>query len=202
MNWNVEVHQMCSQNQFFECINVMLNCIKYFRIAQRKSLFDGYFSKSTASSLASTYCSAVGSFCETDSGFDDDYISTSGWTIMICRVPLSWSLTEASTSRKRREISPPPEDYDVTYNSGDFEFTDPSISTEEWNITWPTPSGITYSQAVGNCIKVLWDEAPYKSSCSKSLSQDDINAVIDKCVLDVQVYVIEFCWFILFSFFK
>ena len=162
-----------------------------YRIPKGKSLFDGYFQNSTVSSSASTYCSAVGSFCE--AGNDIDYLSsaTSEWTVIIVRVPLSWTVTVVITSRKRRETSAPPEDYDVTYNSGDFEFISPDNSTEEWNITWPTPSGITYSQAIGNCTKVLWDEAPYKSSCSKSLNQDDINAVIEKCVLDVQVvYVI------------
>ena len=65
---------------------------------------------------------------------DIDYLSsaTSEWTVIIVRVPLSWTVTVTITSRKRRDTASQPEDYDVTYNSNDFEFASPSNSTEEW----------------------------------------------------------------------
>ncbi|XP_070555084.1 von Willebrand factor D and EGF domain-containing protein-like [Ptychodera flava] len=69
------------------------------------------------------------------------------------------------------------------------EYSEKSDPTEErkWIPTWPTPSGITETQANDECVRQIRNSTVGKS-CSSVLDDSEVDEHIDACVIDIQVF--------------
>lgn|SRR6218665_641661 len=92
-----------------------------------------------------------------------------------------------NNGRRRRELNEEEsmtDDIDWEYDSSAFNYTSPEPLQSPSNA-----SNVTEEDARRHCRRVLWDESPVRTTCQSFVPMNDVDAIIDKCILDVQVSV-------------
>ena len=77
------------------------------------------------------------------------------------------------------------DDIDYSYDSAAFNYT--TTSGRNVSFTWPTWNGVTQLQAEEGCRARIWSDSPLHGTCGSLVAADDVQAIVDKCVDDVQV---------------
>ena len=194
------------------CFKISGLCCFCFRIPTGKSLFDGYIPSSPPvlpkGPARDIYCHCQDGTPECsspDSIFDPtclEHISICSQTLASLDIIQNWLLkpiqpripvkrgnVNGLLRRRRRDTGATSiGNLDYGYDSSKFEYADVNSTTVVVpNLVWPTKTGITQQQAQSYCYSVLWQDSPLRNVCRSALTDDDINKVVAKCVLDIQV---------------